>query len=427
VTAEAAAAGAPGAAAAPDRIDVLVVGGGPAGLAAAVELRALGTGRVLVVEREAALGGLPRDCRHPGFGWRDLRRLLSGPAYARRRAALARAAGVETATETTAIGWAGATALVLAGPAGPRTLEARAVLLATGCRERPRAARLVPGSRPHGVLTTGSLQRLVHDHGIRPGRRAVVVGAEHVSFSAVETLAAGGCEVAAMVTEHPAHQTYAALRWLVAARRRVPILAGARVTAIHGGRRVEEVDIVREGGGRERIACDTVVFTGDWIPEHELARAGGLELDPATGGPSVDTRLRTSVRGVFAAGNLLRGAEAADVAALEGRAAARSLCTYLRDGAWPELAERVRLVCEPPLRWIAPGWIAPGCEPPPRGRFALRVEEPRARATLTVRQGSRVLHAARLARAIPNRPIALGAGWIGAVSGGGDAVTLSLA
>src|SRR5262245_57029532 len=205
-------------------VDVLIVGGGPAGLAAAEELRRLAVARVMVVERERELGGIPRHCFHTGFGWLDLRRLLSGPAYARRRAARVRRAGVEALTETSAIGWAAPTALTVTGPDGVRALSARAVLLATGCRERPRAARLVPGSRPPGVFTTGSLQQLVYLQHQRAGRRAVVVGAEHVSFSAVHTLAQSGTEVAALVTELPAHQSYALFRLATATLHRVPIL-----------------------------------------------------------------------------------------------------------------------------------------------------------------------------------------------------------
>jgi NADPH-dependent 2,4-dienoyl-CoA reductase/sulfur reductase-like enzyme len=158
---------------------VTIVGGGPAGLAAAVELRRLGVGQVVVIEREREAGGIPRHARHQGFGLRDLRRPLTGPAYARRYADLARSAGAELLLETMVTGWAEG-ALELTGPGGRSTLEPAAVVLATGCRERPRSARLVPGSRPEGVMTTGMLQQLVYLQGLPAGRRALVVGAEHV-------------------------------------------------------------------------------------------------------------------------------------------------------------------------------------------------------------------------------------------------------
>src|SRR6185436_6037928 len=138
------------------QVTVVVLGGGPAGLAAAVELRRRDTREVLVVERETEPGGIPRHAQHQGFGVRDLRRPLSGPAYARRYAQLAAAAGAEIRTETMVTGWSPGGPLELTGPSGREAIEPDALVLATGCRERPRSARLVPGSRPEGVLTTGT-------------------------------------------------------------------------------------------------------------------------------------------------------------------------------------------------------------------------------------------------------------------------------
>src|SRR5215203_1691427 len=197
---------------------VAVIGAGPAGLAAAAELRRRGVARVLVLERETEPGGIPRHAQHQGFGLRDLRRPLSGPRYARRYAELAAAAGAELRTETMVTGWSPDGPLELTGPRGRETLEPAAVILATGCRERPRSARLVPGSRPEGVMTTGTLQQLVYLQGRRVGTRAVVVGAEHVSFSALLTLGHGGARAAAMVTELPRHQSLALFRAGAAAR-----------------------------------------------------------------------------------------------------------------------------------------------------------------------------------------------------------------
>src|SRR5215813_2304620 len=164
--------------------DVLVVGAGPAGLAAAVELRRVGAGRVLVLDRDDEPGGIPRHCRHTGFGLRDQRRVLTGPAYARRYADAAVAAGADLRPATTVTGWQhppaapGQHQLAATGPAGVQTVVGAAVLLATGCRERPRSARLIPGDRPPGVMTTGELQRRVYLAGERLTGRALIVGAE---------------------------------------------------------------------------------------------------------------------------------------------------------------------------------------------------------------------------------------------------------
>ncbi|MEA2363341.1 MAG: hypothetical protein QOD71_2486 [Thermoleophilaceae bacterium] len=404
---------------------VAIVGGGPAGLAAGVELRRLGVPEVVVIEREREAGGIPRHARHQGFGLRDLRRPLSGPAYARRCVELARAGGVHLLLETMVTGSAGG-ALELTGPGGRSTLEPAAVVLATGCRERPRSARLVPGSRPDGVMTTGMLQQLVYLSGLPAGRRALVVGAEHVSFSALVTLAHGGARAVALTTELPRHQSLAAFRLGALARYRVPLWTGTRVSAIHGRPRVEEVELTDlEGGGVRTVACDTVVFTADWIPDHELAVAAGAELDPITRGPAIDTALRSSSPGVFAAGNLLHGAEQADVAALSGRHAAGAVVRYLEDGEWPE--RRVPVVCEEPLGWIAPNAVAAGAGPPPRGRFVLRSREFLRAPRIEIAQGERLLWRGRPARVMPGRSARLPHAWAGEVDPGGEAVTVALA
>jgi thioredoxin reductase len=394
-------------------VDVLIVGAGPAGLAAALELRALGVARVLVVEREEQAGGIPRHSAHTGFGLRDFHRLFSGPHYAARYVRLAREAGVELRTGSTVTAWLGPTALAVTSASGLDAIQARAVLLATGCRERPRAARLVPGTRPHGVLTTGALQQLAAVQPRAVGRRAVVVGAEHVSISAVLTLAHCGASTVAMITEHPCHQTYAPLAWLVAVRQRAPIVTSSRVSEIFGGQRVEAVEVTDLcSGAVTRHACDTVVFTGDWIADHEIARRGGLEMDPATRAPRIDLALRTTARGVFAAGNLLHGAETADVAALSGRHAARAIRRFLDDGSWP--ATPLALHCTPPLRWVSPSALDGGTAPP-HGHFILRVGEVRTRAELVVAQGTRELWRQHHRRLIPNRTIRVAGEWLARV------------
>ena len=408
---------------------VAVVGGGPAGLAAAVELRRRGVREVVVLEREEKAGGIPRHARHQGFGLRDLRRPLTGPAYARRWAELAREAGAEVLEETMVTGWApssdtGPGALELTSPRGRSTLKPAAVVLATGCRERPRSARLVPGSRPAGVMTTGMLQQLVYMRGLPAGRRALVVGAEHVSFSAILTLAHGGAETIALTTELPRHASLAAFRIGARLRYGVPVWTRTRVSAIRGRARVEEVELTDLDTGRVRsVECDTVVFTADWIPDHELAVMAEVELDPGTRGPAVDSALRSSRPGVFAAGNLLHGAEQADVAALSGRHAAAGVVRYLEEGKWPE--KRAPIVCEPPLGWIAPNVVA-GPDAPARARFALRAHDFLRAPRVEIVQGESVLWRGRLARLMPGRSTRIPHGWTARVDPGGGEVTMRL-
>jgi thioredoxin reductase len=438
---------------------VAVVGGGPAGLAAAVELRRRGVREVVVLEREAEAGGTPRHAKHQGFGLRDLRRALSGPEYARRWVGLAREAGVEVLEETMVTGWGPGTlqaaaaggptgssgrsgeapgTLELTSPRGRSTLAPAAIVLATGCRERPRSARLVPGSRPAGVMTTGMLQQLVYVRGLPVGRRALVVGAEHVSFSAILTLAHGGADTVALTTELSRHASLAAFRVGARLRYRVPVWTRTRVTGIHGRPRVEEVELTELDTGLTRtVECDTVVFTADWIPDHELAVMVGVELNPVTRGPAVDPALRTSRPGVFAAGNLLHGAEQADVAALSGHHAGAGVVRYLEDGEWPK--HRVAIVCEPPLGWIAPNVVAGnagspstgGTPPvagerpqsaPPRARFLLRAHDFLRAPRVEIAQGDDALWSGRLARLMPGRSTRVPHGWTARVDPAGGEV-----
>ncbi|MFI5952258.1 NAD(P)/FAD-dependent oxidoreductase [Cryptosporangium sp. NPDC051539] len=371
---------------------VVIVGGGPAGLTAAAALAP--SAEVLVLEREAETGGIPRHSDHPGYGMRDLHRFLSGPAYARRLTERARDAGATLETEAMVTGWTAGRALEVTSPRGRRVITADAIVLATGARERPRPARLIPGDRPDGVYPTGQLQNLVHLHHREVGARAVVLGAEPVSWSAVLTLRRAGCRTVLMTTEYEKSESYAAFRAFGTAVLGVPVRPRSRVVAIHGKRRVTSVDVEDlDTGERRRVPCDTVITTGDWIPDHELARTGGLEMDRGTRGPRVDTALRTSVPGVFAAGNLLHPVDTADVAALDGRHVARAVSEHLSRGGPP--AHGLELAVDAPLRWVAPQLFEPGGPPPARGHLLLRCDVFRTFPAVTATQNGRPLGTAR--------------------------------
>ncbi|WP_343978190.1 FAD/NAD(P)-binding oxidoreductase, partial [Streptosporangium amethystogenes] len=211
---------------------VAVVGAGPAGLTAAAELAGLVDGEILVLERERVPGGIPRHSDHTGYGLRDLRRVMSGPGYARLLHRRAERAGARILTEATVTQVSGDRELEVTTPSGLLRVEPRALVLATGARERPRPARLITGDRGAGVYTTGHLQNLVHLHHGRPGKRAVIVGAELVSWSAVLTLREAGCRTVLMTTSQPAPESYAAFRLPGRALLRVPVATGTRLVSV---------------------------------------------------------------------------------------------------------------------------------------------------------------------------------------------------
>ena len=236
------------------------------------------------------------------------------------------------------------------------------------------------------------------------------------------TLAHAGSRTVAMVTDLPRHQTYRPLWAATAVRHRVPVLDRRRPSArIVGRRRVEAVELT---DGR-RIDCDTVVFTGDWVPENELARRAGLTTAPGSLAPVVDGALRTERPGVFAAGNLLHGAETADVCALDGRHVAAAVTAWLADGRWP--SSGVPVVAESPVRWVHPSVVRPGASPA-RSRYLLRVDRFVAGRRLAVLQGERVLWTGRSRGAlVPNRAISIPSGWEDHVDPAGGPVLVTVA
>ncbi len=407
---------------------VLIIGSGPAGLSAALQLHKAGVTNLKVVEREDEAGGIPRFCNHRGFGLRDLRRLYSGPGYARAYRQRALDAGITIETATTITNWTEPRTVTATSPAGIKEITATAILLATGCRERPAAARLIPGQRPLGVFTTGSLQRFVYEHGQAVGKRAVVVGGELVSLSALLTLHHAGTKVERMITALPHHQIYLPYLpalWYASQRLKVQVTPQATVSRILGRRHLEGVE-VSYGDGRppELIDCDTVVFTGNWIPEGDLARLGGLAINPATRGPQVDTALRTSTPGIFAAGNLLRGAETADHAALEGRWVGRNIAGFLADPQWP--AAGLTLQVESPIAWVAPNQINSAADNPPLGKFLFQVDRFCRNVEVRLYQGARLLHRQPFRHLMPNRSFRLTTDWLQHVDQQGEALRLML-
>lgn len=390
--------------------DVLVIGAGPAGLTAAASLAPRLDGSVLVLDREAEAGGIPRHSDHLGYGIRDLRTFLSGPNYARRLTAAAVGAGAHVRTGTTVTGWAGPRTVEVTSPSGRGRITARAIVLATGARERPRPARLVAGDRPAGVYTTGQLQNLVHLHHATPGTRAVIVGAELVSWSAALTLREAHCTPILMTTAYPRPEAYAAFTLPGRLALRLPIATRTRVTRIIGGRRadqlgghagyplnrVQAVEVEHlDTGARRTVECDTVVFTGDWIPDNELARSAGLDIDPGTRGPLVDSAQSTSDPGIFAIGNLTHPVDTADVAALDGRAVAGSVLRYLEFGSRARPQSEIRLLPGQNLRWLSPGRVDRATVPP-RNRLLAWPQAAIGLPVVVVRQDGRPIAERRL-------------------------------
>ncbi|WP_312866856.1 NAD(P)/FAD-dependent oxidoreductase [Streptomyces zagrosensis] len=317
-------------------VDVLVVGAGPAGLSTAVALAAGGVGRVEVVEREPHAGGALR-CAPPAWpGLREMRRTPAGPVAARRLADAAVSAGATVRTWVGVTDWVGPLTVQVTGPQGRELITARVIVLATGARERPRAARGVPGARGAGVFTGEGALRALHWHGQRVGTAAVVVGeADDPGYRVAGALRRAGTDIVALTGAMPMSAAHWPHRALVRLGWGVPLLGCATVSELIGRHgQITGVRLRRTDGARAELRCDAVVFCGAWVPENELARAAGLAL-AADRGPRIDAEGRTSRPGIFAVGALVRPAAPARAAVLAGHVAARAVRDYLAGAPWP--------------------------------------------------------------------------------------------
>lgn len=395
--------------------DVAIIGSGPAGLAAAERLARQGL-KVVVLEREAQAGGIPRHCAHSPYGLREFRRLMAGPRYAEALVGRAVDAGADIRLTTTVTRLHPGGLLDIAAPQGIGQIAARAVVLATGIRETPRSARLIGGSRPAGVMTTGALQTLVHLEGKAPFRRPVVLGTELVSFSALITCRQAGIRPVAMVEPNMRATAWRASTLLPRVLG-VPLHLGTDLVAIHGETVVEGVTLVRDGESFD-LACDGVIVTGQFRPEASLMMASHLAVDPHARGPVVDAFGRCSDPAYFAAGNLLRPVETAGWSWQEGRNVADSIIEALA-GRLPEPAANLGVsIGSDALKLVVPQRIdlrhAEG------RRLQLRVTRPVAGA-LVVRQNG-VEIARRRLKALPERRILVDAGALRDAKETGDLV-----
>lgn len=353
--------------------DVAVVGGGPAGLAAASAARRAGAKRVIVLDREVAAGGIPRHCNHSPFGMREFNRVCFGPAYARRLVDQAQRDGVEIRTRVTVVDLKPGGMLVLATPQGTQELKARRVVLAMGARETPREQRLVSGDRCLGILTTGALQCFTHLEGLLPFRRPVIVGTELVAFSAIITARMAGIRPVAML--EPNVRTTA--RWpcsLLPRLTGIDLVLGARLLEIIGRERVEAVNVATPEGER-RIACDGVLFTGEFVPAAELIRQSHLAFDTASGGPVVDQFGRCSDPAYFATGNVLRPVETAGWCWAEGNRVGRDAALDLVHPL-PHGETVFTVVGGKAIKFVVPQRLLPDALDRGLGALQLRVDRP---------------------------------------------------
>ena len=387
-------------------VKLAIIGGGPAGLAAAAAARKQGVDDILIIERDSRLGGILNQCIHAGFGLHTFGQELSGPEYAQRFIDQVQELQIPCLLDTMVLDLSDDRVLtVTSRREGLQQIQADAVILAMGCRERPRGALNIPGTRPAGIWSAGTAQRLVNMEGMMPGREVVILGSGDIGLIMARRMTMEGARVHAVAEVMP--YSGGLKRNIVQCLDDfdIPLLLSTTVVQIHGNKKLEgvtlaQVDEKRQPipGTEQYIPCDTLLLSVGLLPENELSAGAGVALSPVTSGPVVGEDLSTSIPGVFACGNVLHVHDLVDFvsqeAALAGEAATRYLAGTQAQG------ERITLLAEGGVRYTVPQYIHRSTEQPVTVRF--RVGQPYRNAAVCIYAGDTLL------RRIPKRVLAPG-------------------
>ena len=324
--------------------DVAVIGAGPAGLAAACAAKEAGAAKVLVLERDDAPGGILQQCIHNGFGLHRFKEELTGPEYAKRFVVKAAELAIPVRCGTMVVEFKGAgegkpiSVTTMSRREGLKEIRTKSVVLAMGCRERPRGALMTPGTRPAGVYTAGTVQRLVNMDGIMPGKRVVILGSGDIGLIMARRLTFQGAKVLACI--EIMKKSSGLMRNVVQCLQDydIPLLLSHTVTDVEGGEHVTGVKVSKVDenlkpipGTELHFDCDTLLLSCGLIPENELTKAAGVEMDPKTRGPKVDASMATSMPGVFAGGNVVKVYDLVDWVSRDSEIAGRSAAKYALD------------------------------------------------------------------------------------------------
>lgn len=350
--------------------DIVIIGGGPAGLAAAEAAVQAGARDVLILERDTRLGGILNQCIHNGFGLHTFKEELTGPEYAARFEARVRALQIEYKLGTMVLSISPEkTVTAVSREEGLVTIEAKAVILAMGCRERARGALNIPGFRPAGIFSAGTAQRLVNMEGYMPGREVVILGSGDIGLIMARRMTLEGAKVRVVAELQP--YSGGLKRNIVQCLDDygIPLKLSHTVTEIHGKERVTGVTIsaVDENlkpvpGTEEFYSCDTLLLSVGLIPENELSTGAGVALSRVTNGPVVNESLETNVPGIFACGNVLHVHDLVDYVSEEAAAAGRAAAVYLQQGEQRE-DKAIHINASGGVRYTVPSVIRPAHMP----------------------------------------------------------------
>lgn len=346
--------------------DLVIVGGGPAGLAAAASAKDHGIDSILIIERDKELGGILNQCIHNGFGLHTFKEELTGPEYASRFIDMVLDRGIEYKLNTMVMDIsADKKVTAMNREDGMFEVQAKAVILAMGCRERSRGALNIPGYRPAGIYSAGTAQRLVNMEGYMPGKEVVILGSGDIGLIMARRMTLEGAKVKVVAELMP--YSGGLKRNIVQCLNdfNIPLKLSHTVVDIEGKNRVEAVTIAEVGpdrkpipGTEERYTCDTLLLSCGLIPENELSKSAGVALNPVTSGPVVNDSLETNIDGIFACGNVLHVHDLVDYVSQEASAAGKNAANYIKIGKEKD-AKIVEILPVDGVRYTVPKYIRP--------------------------------------------------------------------
>lgn len=395
---------------------LVVVGGGPAGLAAALEAnrRGVAPDDILIIERDRELGGILNQCIHAGFGLHMFGEELTGPEYSGRFIDEVKAAGIGYVTDSMVLSVSDDRIVTFVSPKlGFVTMKAGAVVLCTGCRERTRGALNIPGTRPAGIYSAGTAQRFVNIEGYMPGRRIVILGSGDIGLIMARRLTLEGAKVLRVCELMPYSGGLARNIAQCLNDFDIPLYLSHTVTEIRGKERVEgvvisEVDENRRPipGTEEYVECDTLLLSVGLIPENELAKSAGIQLDRVTGGAVVNQYNETSVPGIFACGNALHVHDLVDFVTREAYMAGGSAAEFVKNGGnfGGSDKSQAEISCRATggVRYVVPQKLILGESAPEELKFFFRVDNIYKKVKLEVKAGGEVI------KSVPKRSVAPG-------------------